>query len=112
MTETMPASGEPVGDQPELRRELDLDEWRKRQGMSLEDVADILGCSISAAGRKCRGEVDLTPLEFDAIHDKSAGEVGLYGLHRKQMEYIREARAGGVPVSSVCESCSVMADGQ
>ena len=68
---------------------LDLEEWRREQSLTYDQLAGTLKCSLSNARRWALGEAVPDGEALHRILDASAGRVGLYALHRRRIAYLR-----------------------
>lgn len=88
---------------------LDLDTWRNREGLTWQQVSDLMAgddpaaplCEISAKTlrRFGRGERWPDPEVIDRIEQITGGEVTVLSLHRRRAEWLKASgRPRRVPV--------------
>ena len=76
---------------------IDLDTWRRKQKMSWDKLAKIVGLPITTVRRFALGMATIATERVDTILTVTHGEVDLYAMHRKRMDYIRRTMPDGVP---------------
>ena len=70
--------------------EIDLAEWRERQGLTWQQLAEIFGWSgTSQARRIAIGAVQADPRDIERIREVTGGQVGIFALHQRRLAYIR-----------------------
>lgn len=88
--EVAAALGAPLG--------MDLEQWRQEQGLTYEELAVRLGFpSASQTRRYAVGEEALKDERLQTVLNAAPGQIGLYALHKRRVEYLRRAGTWSLP---------------
>lgn len=76
---------------------LDLEEWRKEQGLTYEALAEALCVSNASRARAYALGIERPPSEVvERILRISDGRVGLLAMHQRRMAYLRSRPQRGI----------------
>ena len=68
---------------------MDIEEWRQSIGLTLKQLAEVIGCpSLSQARRYALGEERISDERLERVLIASDGAVDLYAVHRRRMKWL------------------------
>ena len=93
---------------PVMAQELDLEQWREKEGLTYAKLAEVLDIStVAMAWRYANGEARLSDERIEYVLQVTNGEVSTYALHRRRMQWLRAKKAAGVAVGTIDQTQSL-----
>lgn len=80
---------------------IDLESWRDAEGLTDEQVAERLGCSVNKARRLASGADAVTDEILDHVLDVTHGKVDAFALYQRRVSHLLSTRV--LPVVPVLE---------
>lgn len=73
---------------------IDLEQWRAASGMTYEDLAKILKCSVVHARRLAIGENQMSYERFLLAQEAAGGTLDQYAIHLRRQAWLKAFSPG------------------